>query len=156
MSEASILPYRMTVLGEALRLVWMRLEAELKRPAIPTVPAGTLESLASDYLDRLSQAIGRLSDRIDGLMKKVVANETARENDVYLSVGQLEAIVEDILLDSMTTVSELPAPGQLPKRRRRLIGNLQSGGKISATGTTTLTPASSATSSPSVTSWSCR
>jgi hypothetical protein len=89
----------MTILGEAMRPVWRRVHEKLERPAFPTVPVGNMVGVASDSLHRFVRTIPVLSQRIDDLMRDVVANEAAREVDVYRSVGRFEAVVDDLLVD---------------------------------------------------------
>lgn len=94
-----------------MRPVWLRVQEKLERPAFSTVPVANMAAVASDYIDKLVRTIPVLSHRIDDLMRDVVANEAAREVDVYRSVGRFEAAIDDLLLVYQQFQSLQPAPG---------------------------------------------
>lgn len=97
MDDEPLLPRRVTLLGEAMRPLWRKIEAQLDHPVLPASPVYGMPEIVSRHLDELQALAHRLTDRINSLMSDVVANESATDGDVYRAVGRLEAFVDDLL-----------------------------------------------------------
>lgn len=97
MDDDPLLPHRVTLLGEAMRPLWRKLEARLDDHVALVMPVYGLAEIVSHHLDELQSLVHRLTDRINSLMSDVVANESATDGDVYRAVGRFEAFVDDLL-----------------------------------------------------------
>ena len=97
MVDEPLLPHRITLLGEAMRPLWRKIETQLGLHVLPATAVYGMTEIVSGHLDELQALAHRLSDRINSLMSDVVENESATDGDVYRAVGRFEAFVEDLL-----------------------------------------------------------
>lgn len=97
MSEESLVPRRLTLLGEAMRPIWQKLEAEIEQSAWSSTPVMDIVATVRHELAQLETAVHRLTERINDLMDEVVSNEAASDSDVYRAVGRFEAPLRDVL-----------------------------------------------------------
>lgn len=110
MNDESLLPRRLIVLGEAMRPVWQKLEAELDASTWSNTPVLDMVATVQYNLSQLEAAVHRLTERINDLMGEVVANEAASDSEVYRAVGRFEAPLRDVLT-SYHSVQALEAYG---------------------------------------------
>jgi len=97
MSEESLVPRRLTLLGEAMRPIWQKLEAEIEQLAWSSTPVMDIVATVRHELAQLETAVHRLTERINDLMGEVVSNEAASDSDVYRAVGRFDAPLRDVL-----------------------------------------------------------
>lgn len=97
MADEPLLPHRITLLGEAMRPLWRKIETQLGHHVLPATAMYGMAEIVSSHLDELQVLAHRLADRINSLMSDVVANESATDGDVYRAVGRFEAFVDDLL-----------------------------------------------------------
>lgn len=97
MNDESLLPRRLTILGEAMRPVWQKLDAELDITPWSNTPVIDIAATVRHELAQLETALHRLTDRINDLMGEVVSNEAASDSEVYRAVGRFEAPLRDVL-----------------------------------------------------------
>ena len=97
MSDEPLLPHRMTLLGKAMHPIWFELKVQIELPVSRTSTVSDIAGFVSDHLNGLQEAVGRLEDRINGLMSDVVSNETACDAEVHRAVGRIESPVDDLL-----------------------------------------------------------
>lgn len=97
MSDEPLLPHRITQLGKAMQPLLLKLKARIDKPVAKTSTTPDIAAFVSRHLDGLQDCANRLEIRIDGLMRDVVADETASDADVYLAVGRFEALLDDLL-----------------------------------------------------------
>lgn len=121
MNDESLLPRRLTVLGEAMRPVSQKLDAELDYTAWSTTPVVDIAATVRHELAQLETAVHRLTDRINDLMGEVVSNESASDSEVYRAVGRFEALLRDVLA-SYHGVLSLAAYGADAEARDLLAG----------------------------------
>jgi hypothetical protein len=99
MSDEPLLPPRLTLLGEAMRPVWLKTRAEIDKPIRPIALVVEMSDILSHHFDSLQTLIHRLEERINRFMSDVVSNEAASDADVYRSVGRFEALLDDLTSD---------------------------------------------------------
>lgn len=97
MHDEPLLPRRLTLLGEAMRPVWLKVNAQLDMPIGHSLAVPDMADVASHHLAKIGRAIQGLSDRVNGLMRDVVSNEEASDAEVYRAVGRFEAFLDDLL-----------------------------------------------------------
>ena len=97
MSDEPLLPRRMTLLGKAMHPIWLKLKVQIEMPVSRTSTVSAIAGFVSDHLDDLQEAVGRLEDRINGLMSDVVSKENASDAEVDSAVGRIESPVDDLL-----------------------------------------------------------
>ncbi len=97
MNDEALLPHRLSVLGEAMRPVWQKLEAELAITPWSKTPVLDIAATVRQNLAQLETAVHRLTERINDLMGEVVENEAASDSEVYRAVGRFEAPLRDLL-----------------------------------------------------------
>lgn len=68
MSEESLVPRRLTLLGEAMRPIWQKLEAEIEQSAWSSTPVMDIVATVRHELAQLETAVHRLTERINDLM----------------------------------------------------------------------------------------
>ncbi|MDR2452698.1 MAG: hypothetical protein LBE85_13275 [Candidatus Accumulibacter sp.] len=121
MDDEPLLPRRVTLLGEAMRPLWRKIETRLDEHVVPVTPAYGLDEVVSCHLNELHTLGYRLTDRINDLMSDVVANEHSTDGDVYRAVGRFEVFVEE-LLAGYRDVRALDAHGRDAEARDLLAG----------------------------------
>lgn len=121
MADEPLLPHRITLLGEAMRPLWRKIETQLGHHVLPATAAYGMAEIVSGHLDELQVLAHRLADRINSLMSDVVGNEGATDGDVYRAVGRFEAFVDD-LLAGYREVRALNAYGRDAEARDLLAG----------------------------------
>lgn len=99
MSDEPLLPHRITLMGEAMRPIWLNVQAQLDRHVQPITAVADMGELISQHFASLQNNIPRLTDRINRLIGDVVSNEDAGDADVYRAVGRFEAFLDDLLAD---------------------------------------------------------
>lgn len=88
------IPERLVHLGEAMSPVLAKLSAAIQEIIPPTTPVDSMLEVSNDSLRDLRQAMRRLKDEINLMMREVVANESASENVIYCSVGRFDAVLD--------------------------------------------------------------
>ena len=121
MSDERVLPPRMTLLGEAMRPIWLKVRAQLDMPVQQASAVTGMGNVVSQHFDSLQNTIPRLEDRINRLMTDVVSNEEATDGEVYRAVGRFEAFLDDLLADHQA-VRALKAYGADVEARDLLAG----------------------------------
>ncbi len=99
MSDELVLPPRMTVLGEAMRPIWVKVNEQLDQHVSQTDVVIGMGEVVLQHLRSLQVDIPRLADRINRLMGDVVTNEDASNAEVYRAVGRFEAFLDDLLAE---------------------------------------------------------
>lgn len=99
MSDESLLPPRMTLLGEAMRPIWEKVKTEIDLRVPKTEAVVGMGDVVLQHSQSLQDSFPRLADRINRLMDDVVTNETAGDAEVYRAVGRFEAFLDDLLAD---------------------------------------------------------
>jgi hypothetical protein len=98
MSDEIELPRRLTVLGEAMRPLWITVRSQIDRPVHQALAdAPSMVDVVSHHLGVLQNTILRLTDRINSLMTDVVSNDDVSDPEVYRAVGGFEAFLDDLL-----------------------------------------------------------
>ncbi len=97
MHDEPLLPRRLTLLGKAMRPVWLKLNAQLDMPVRHGSTVPVMSGVVSHHLGKLLRATDELSDRVNGLMRDVVSNEAASELDVYRAASRFNAVLDDLL-----------------------------------------------------------
>lgn len=97
MSDEPLLPRRMTLLGEALHPIWLKLKVQIEMPVSRISTISNIAGFVSHHLDALQAAVERMEGRIDGLTTNVISNEGAGDADVYRAVGRVESTIDDML-----------------------------------------------------------
>jgi|GEM_PF-6642894 hypothetical protein len=99
MSDEPMLPPRMTLLGEAMRPIWEKVQAEIDRRVPQTEVVVGMGAVVLHHFQSLRDNVPRLTDRINSLMDDVVTNEAAGDAEVYRAAGRFEAFLDDLLAD---------------------------------------------------------
>jgi len=97
MHDEPLLPHRLTLLGEAMRPLWLKVNAQLDMPIRHSLMVPDMADVVSHHLRKVGHAIQGLSDRVNGLMRDVVSNEDASDAEVCRAVGRFEAFLDDLL-----------------------------------------------------------
>ena len=105
-SDDSILPPHVTLLGEALQPLLMKVEAHLSEPACANGIAEVFEDFASRALDDLKVFVERLCSEANGVLNEVVSAEAPTEAGVYRAVGRFEMVFDEFL-DSYSELRDL-------------------------------------------------
>lgn len=97
MNDEPVLPHRLTLLGEAMHPLWLKLREQIDTPIAnqSALESGMTETI-SRHLDDIQGITRRLADRVNDLMADVVSNEHVSDADVYRAVGRLEASLDDL------------------------------------------------------------
>lgn len=99
MSDESMLPPRMTLLGVAMRPIWEKVQEEIDLHVPQTEVVVGMGEVVLHHFQLLQDSVPRLADRINRLMDDVVTNEAAGDAEVYRAVGRFEAFLDDLLAD---------------------------------------------------------
>jgi len=97
MTDEAVLPRRISLLGEAMTPVLVKLRNEIAQPISATAPVGSMIDVISAGLNSLQSIVHRLNGQVNALMSDVVAKEDASDADVYRAVGRFEAFLDDLL-----------------------------------------------------------
>lgn len=97
MTDEAVLPRRISLLGEAMTPVLVKLRTEIAQPISATAPVGSMIEVISAGLNSLQSIVHRLNGQVNALMSDVVAKEDASDADVYRAVGRFEAFLDDLL-----------------------------------------------------------
>lgn len=97
MTDEAVLPRRISLLGEAMTPVLVKLRTEIAQPISATAPVGSMIEVISAGLNSLQSIVHRLNGQVNALMSDVVAKEDASDADVYRAVGRFEAFLGDLL-----------------------------------------------------------
>jgi hypothetical protein len=99
MSDEPMLSPRMTLLGEAMRPVWEKVQAEIDQRVPQAEVVVGMGAVVLHHFQSLRDNVPCLADRINRLMDDVVTNEAAGDAEVYRAVGRFEAFLDDLLTD---------------------------------------------------------
>lgn len=97
MSDAPLLPPRLTLLGESMQSVLQRLRRDIDKPVRPVATVVSMTPVISNHTDALQNTIVRLEDWVGLVMSEVVSNETASDGQVFRAVGRFEAVLDDLV-----------------------------------------------------------
>lgn len=97
MSDETMLPRRISLLGEAMSPVLVKLRTGIAQKVSATVPVGSMIDVISMSLNSLQGSVHRLNGQVNALMSDVVEKDDASDADVYRAVGRFEAFLDDLL-----------------------------------------------------------
>lgn len=97
MSDEPLLPHRLTLLGEAMRPLALKVNSQIDMPAHQTSAVLGIADIVSHHLDELQSIVHRLTNRINSLMTDVVSNGEASDAEVYRAAGRFEVFLDDLL-----------------------------------------------------------
>lgn len=97
MSEQPLLPRRLTLLGETMRPLALKISGRIDMPVSPVADVHGIDEIVSSHLATLQDIVHRLPGRLAGLMADVVDNEDASDAEICRAVGRFEASVDDLL-----------------------------------------------------------
>ena len=99
MTDETILPKRISLLGEAMSPVLVSLRSGIAQQLSATTPVGAMIDVVSVSLNSLQGIVHRLNGQVNGLMSDVVAREDASDADVYRAVGRFDAFLDELLAE---------------------------------------------------------
>lgn len=121
MTDEVVLPKRISLLGEAMNPVLVKLRSGIAQQLSVTAPVGAMIDVISVSLNSLQGMVHRLNGQVNALMSDVVSKEDASDADVYRAVGRFEAFLDD-LLSEYQGLKRLNAYGADIEGRDLLVG----------------------------------
>lgn len=121
MSDTPQVPRRVTLLGQALRPLWVRLATRLDAPAGSASGTPDMAQFLARHLEAMRGACMRLEDRTRGVTDDVLSNEAASDADVQHAASRLTAVVDE-LLDGQREVRASSVHGANAEARDLLAG----------------------------------
>lgn len=98
MSGQTLLPPRITCLGEAMRPVLDALVLAIKAPVRPTTPVNDMvNDVLLPHFDRFRSLLNHLGARVNALMGDVIAREDASDAEVCRAVGRFVAFLDELV-----------------------------------------------------------
>ncbi len=103
MSDELLLPHRITLLGEAMRETWMKLESDLDRHIpVRETDFDEMEDMVDtvrDHLKKLRKLPRRIENHLERLMSRVVNNDVADLQTVDQEVSRFDGLLDDLIAD---------------------------------------------------------
>ena len=110
MASDSIVTPHFVLLGEALRPVLQKVEAELSKPVRAIGAGESFIAVAEHALGHLGDAAEQLSDETNRVLNGIAGSSDVADAQVYRAVGRYEVVL-DGLLEAMWSCGK-HVPGQ--------------------------------------------
>ena len=129
MADHSMFAPHMIVLGEALKPVLQKVEAQSSEPPCPIGAAEKFRDVAEHAGNQISASLGRLADEVKALNR--VMHADTPEAPVHRAVSRLEMVLDELLESYADVCHALPSPTNERDHRlllaalRRLLARIQ-------------------------------
>ena len=117
MADGSMSAPHMVLLGEALKPVLQKVEAQSSEPPCPIGAAEKFRDVAEHAGNQISASLGRLADEVKAL--NGVMHADTPEAKVHRAVSRLEMVLDELLESYADVCHALPSPTN--KRDHRLL-----------------------------------